>query len=80
MAAPTLNNSNREYKIDAATYPASNAVSDWYYAATADASVFVGVVDAVETPTQAVIDAEVALTRGKVYGGHWGVVPSGALQ
>jgi len=80
MAAPTLNNSNREYVIDRATYPVSNAVSDWYYAAaTGDAATFVGVVDNVSPPTQAAIDAEVKTARDKVYGGHWGVLPANSL-
>ena len=80
MAAPTLNNSNGEYVIDRAIYPVSNAVSDWYYAAaTGDATTFVGVVDNVVTPTQAVVDAEVKSARAKVYGGHWGVLPANSL-
>ena len=79
MAAPARN-INGQYVIDRVTYPVSNAVSDWYYAAaTGDAVTFVGVVDNAVTPTAAAIDAEVKLARDKVYGGHWGVLPAGRL-
>ena len=60
MAAPARN-INGQYVINRVTYPVSNAVSDWYYAAaTGDAVTFVGVVDNAVTPTAAAIDAEVA--------------------
>ena len=79
MAAPAKN-INGQYVIDRVTYPVSNAVSDWYYAAaTGDAATFVGVVDNVSPPTQAAIDAEVKSARDKVYGGHWGVLPANSL-